>query len=117
MTFGRTSNTRPPRVTAAATRGGFYLSPELAGRCAVRPTLQPLYEGAEILRLILKEPRAQVDVKPKADLAVLVMETGTPPYVDFPGGLDHIHRAVVDAIERLRPFALRITSGEASPGK
>ena len=104
-------------VTAAVTRGGFYLSPELAGRCAVRPTLQPLYEGAEIRRLILKEPRAQVDVKPKADLAVLIMETGTTPYVNFPSGLDHIHQAVAGAIERLRPFALRTTSGEASPGK
>jgi hypothetical protein len=91
-------------VTAVGARGSFHISPELAGRSTVRTTLQPLHEGAEILRVILKEPQPQVDVKPKADLAVFIMETEATPYLDFPAILGPIHQAVADAVERLRCF-------------
>jgi hypothetical protein len=89
-------------VTMVANQGEFYVPAELAGRCTVRTTLQPLHDGAEVLRYILTEPQSQVDVRPRVSLAVWIMETETTPYLSFPGDLDHIYRAAIDVIQRLR---------------
>jgi hypothetical protein len=91
-------------VTVVPNKGDFYVPAELAGRFAIRSTLQPLHDGAEVLRFILREPQPQIDVRPAVTLAVRIMETESTPYLEFPADLDHIYRAATEVIQRLRSY-------------
>jgi len=80
----------------------FYLPPELVG-CKILFTYQPLYDGTELMRFILNEPRAQVDVKPKTTVAAFIMETESSPYLSVSDDLAKIHQSVAAVVAMLRP--------------
>jgi hypothetical protein len=92
-------------VTRAVSEVEHYGEPEAVGTVA-RHTLQPLHDGAEVCRFILKEPLPHVDWQSKVNTTqTFIMETETTPYLNFPDVLALMHGAVVSVVDLLRSHA------------
>jgi hypothetical protein len=69
----------------------------------VTGTLQPLHDGAEVLRFTVKEPLPHVGWQVKVSTPqTFIMETETTSSLNFPADLTSMRRAVANVVDLLR---------------
>jgi hypothetical protein len=67
----------------------------------VRLTMEPLYDGAEIMRFSFSKPCTDIVKAAQDTLQIMVAETEQTPYLPFPTDLRILHRATSRAVATL----------------